>query len=270
MKIFKSFFQNVYHYRYLILQMTRREIAQRYRGSALGLVWSFLNPLLMLVVYTFVFSVVFNARWSATREVGNRAEYAITLFSGLIVFNVFSEIVNKAPGLILSNVNFVKKVIFPLEILPLVSIGSVLFNGFVSLFVLMIVQLIFYGFVPLTILYFPFVLLPLVFIGLGMSWFLSAFAVYIRDIAQIISVVTTILMFVSAVFFPISSLPSHYQVLVRINPIALIVSESRNVIVFGQSPNWADLALMMLLGMILSIAGYWWFQKMRKGFADVL
>jgi lipopolysaccharide transport system permease protein len=250
--------------------MTKREIAQRYRGSALGLIWSFLNPLLMLIVYTFVFSVVFNARWSESSDEGNRSEFAITLFSGLIVFNVFSEIVNKAPGLILSNVNFVKKVIFPLEILPLVSIGTVLIHSMVSLAVLLAAQLIFYGSIPITILYFPFVLLPIILIGLGISWFLSAFAVYIRDIAQIIPVITTILMFISAVFFPISELPNHYQNLVRINPIALIVSEGRNVIVFGQSPNWLDLVLLTLLGVVLSIVGYWWFQKTRKGFADVL
>ena len=267
---FKTIFQETHHYRYLILQMTKREIVQRYRGSALGLVWSILNPLLMLIVYTFVFSVVFNARWSDTHEVGNRAEFAITLFSGLIVFNIFSEIVNKAPGLILSNVNYVKKVIFPLEILPLVSIGSVLFHGLVGLVVLLTAELLFYGFIPTTIFYFPLVLLPLVLMALGLSWFLSAFAVYIRDTVQIVPVVTTILLFVSAVFFPISSLPNRYQILVQLNPIALIVSESRNVVVLGQPPNWLDLALMMLAGMTLSFAGYWWFQKVRKGFADVL
>jgi lipopolysaccharide transport system permease protein len=140
----------------------------------------------------------------------------------------------------------------------------------VSLAVLLAAQLIFYGSIPITILYFPFVLLPIILIGLGISWFLSAFAVYIRDIAQIIPVITTILMFISAVFFPISELPNHYQNLVRINPIALIVSEGRNVIVFGQSPNWLDLVLLTLLGVVLSIVGYWWFQKTRKGFADVL
>ncbi len=270
MNVLTSFFRTTYHYRYLIMQMTKREISHRYRGSVLGFAWSFLNPLLMLVVYTFVFSVVFKARWGSGAVEESRIDYAITLFAGLIVFNLFAEIMNRAPNLILGNANYVKKVIFPLEILPLVSIGVVLFHSFISVLVLMTTQIIFKGYIPFTAIYLPLILLPLLVTGLGVSWFLAAITVYIRDAAQIIGVVTTVLMFVSAVFFPISALPEKYQVIVLLNPVAAIVSESRNALIFGLTPNWALLGLMLILGLFVAVGGYWWFQKTRKGFADVL
>lgn len=263
------FFRNVYHYRYLIIQMTKREIAHRYRGSALGFVWSFLNPLLMLTIYTFVFSVVFKARWGM--EVNeSRLDFAIILFGGLIVFNLFGEIINRAPNLVLENANYVKKVIFPLEILPLVSIGVVLFHSCVSLVVLLMAQLIFKGYIPPTVIYFPVIILPLLILSLGMSWFLAALTVYVRDVAYIANIFVTVLLFISAVFFPITALPENYQILIRLNPVAVIISESRNALIFGQSPDWISVCLMFILGLMVAVGGYWWFQKMRKGFADVL
>jgi lipopolysaccharide transport system permease protein len=270
MNAFTGLFRNVHHYRYLILQLTKREIANRYRGSALGFMWSLLNPLLMLAVYTFVFSVVFRARWGGGGENESRLDFAITLFAGLIVFNLFAEITNRAPYLILGHVNYVKKVIFPLELLPLVSIGVVLFHGFISLMVLLTAQLILKSYIPPTAVYFPVILLPLLAIGLGMSWILAALTVYIRDVAHITSILVTVLLFVSAVFFPISALPERYQTIIRLNPVAVIISESRKVLIFGQSPDWTSMALIFIFGLFLAAGGYWWFQKMRKGFADVL
>lgn len=265
----RNFFHTVHQYRYLILQMTKREIAVRYRGSVLGLIWSFLNPLLMLAVYTFVFSVVFKSRWGTTVE-ESRVDFALTLFAGLIVFNLFAEIINRAPGLVLSNVNYVKKVIFPLEILPLVSIGGTAFHALVSLLVLMAVQLLFKGTIPWTVLYIPVIILPLLVAGLGVSWFLAALTVYIRDIAQITSVLTTILLFLSAVFFPISALPEKYQNYLHLNPVAAVVEESRNALIFSKPPDWTLLGFSLALGLVLAVAGYLWFQKAKKGFADVL
>lgn len=265
-----TLFRNVYRYRYLIMQMIKREIASRYQGSALGIVWSFLNPLLMLAVYTFVFSVVFKARWGNVETEESRIDFAITLFAGLIIFQLFTEIINRAPTLILGNVNYVKKVIFPIELLPLISIGVMLFHAGVSLLVLITAQIIYKGSLPSTIVYLPLILLPLLLAGLGVSWFLASISVYIRDISQIIGVFTTILMFVSAVFFPISALPENYQFIVKLNPLAIIINESRNSLIFGEPPDWGLLGLMMLIGLMLATGGYWWFQKTRKGFADVL
>lgn len=263
--LFASFWRN----RQLIWQMTQREIAARYRGSVIGLAWSFINPLLMLMVYTFVFSVVFKARWGATGN-ESRADFAIILFTGMIVFGLFAEIVNRAPVQIISNANYVKKVVFPLEILSWVSLGSVLFHSLVSLGVLLLAQLIINLYLPWTVVLFPLVLLPLIFASLGVAWFLAALGVYIRDIGQITTVFTTVLMFISAVFYPLSALPATYQAWLRLNPLVLIITESRKVLVFGSLPDWFWLGIALLMGLAIAFAGFWWFQKTRKGFADVL
>jgi len=263
--IFTSFWKN----RQLIWQLTRREVIGRYRGSILGLAWSFFNPLLMLFVYTFVFSVVFKARWGTSSD-ESRTDFAIILFTGMIVFGLFAEIVNRAPALIISNVNYVKKVVFPLEVLSWVSLGTMIFHSLVSLFVLLLTQLIVNHSLPWTILFFPLVLLPLIFASLGVSWFLAALGVYVRDIGQLTTVFTTVLMFISAVFYPISALPANYQTLLKLNPLVLIITESRNVLIYGILPDWTSLGLALLAGFSMATVGFWWFQKTRKGFADVL
>jgi lipopolysaccharide transport system permease protein len=263
--MFTSLWQN----RQLILQLIRREVVGRYRGSLIGLAWSFLNPLIMLIVYTFVFSVVFKARWGVA-ENESRTDFAIVLFTGMIVFGLFAEIINRAPGLIVSNVNYVKKVIFPLEILSWVSLGSALFHSMVSLVVLLLVQLIINKSLPWTIIFFPLVLLPLIFASLGGAWFLASLGVYVRDIGQITGVFTTVLMFLSAVFYPASALPEEYQAWLQLNPLVHIITESRKVLIFGNLPDLLLLSLALLSGFAIATAGFWWFQKTRKGFADVL
>ena len=264
-----AMFISLWRNRQLICQMTRREVVGRYRGSLLGMAWSFITPLIMLIVYTFVFSVVFNARWNAGGD-ESKADFAIILFTGMIVFGLFAEIVNRAPGLIVSNVNYVKKVVFPLEILSWVTLGSVLFHSVVSLTVLLLAQLIINRFLPWTILFFPLVFLPLILASLGTAWFLAALGVYVRDIGQITAVFTTVLMFLSAVFYPISALPEAYQIWLRLNPLVLIITESRNVLIFGSLPDWFSLGTALLASFAIAFAGFWWFQKTRKGFADVL
>ena len=263
--MFKSFWRN----RQLIRQLTRREVIGRYRGSLLGMTWSFFNPLVMLIVYTFVFSVVFKARWDVNRNESN-IDFAIVLFTGMIVFGLFAETVNRAPALIVSNVNYVKKVIFPLEILSWVSLGSALFHGLVNLLVLLLTQLFINKFLPWTIVLFPLVLLPLIFASLGITWFLASLGVYVRDIGQITGVLTTILMFLSAVFYPVSALPEQYQRWLQLNPLVHIITESRKVLILGTLPDWFVLGVTLILGFATAVAGFWWFQKTRTGFADVL
>jgi lipopolysaccharide transport system permease protein len=263
-----AMFRSLWHNRLLIWQMTRREIAARYQGSMIGLAWSFINPLLMLVVYTFVFSVVFKARWGVEEE--SRTDFAIILFAGMIVYSLFAEMINRAPEQIVSNANYVKKVVFPLEILSWVSLGSVLFHSLVSLVVLLLVQLVTNLSLPWTIVFFPLVLLPLIFASLGGAWFLAALGVYVRDIGQITTVFTSVLMFMSAVFYPISALPEDYQAWLRLNPLVLIITESRKVLILGSMPDWSWLGIAFVMGLAIAFAGFWWFQKTRKGFADVL
>lgn len=249
--------------------MTRREIKKKYQGTFLGLTWAVISPLLMLSVYTFVFAVVFKSRWGTTGE-ESRIEFAITLFAGLIVFGVFSESLNQAPGLIIGNVNYVKRVIFPLEILSIVSVASVLFNTVMSVSVLLLMQLVFQGKVPFTVVFFPVIVLPLSLLSLGVSWFFSALAVYIRDIGQLLGFFTTILFYTSAVFFPLSALPDIYQKLLKLNPLVLFIEQSRDVLIYGNSPDWMTSFILLAISSLTACVGYWWFQKTRKGFADVI
>lgn len=265
LSIFHSFRRNFS----LILEMTKREIRKKYQGSMIGLAWTFINPLLMLIVYTFVFSVVFKARWGVSAD-ESRVDFAIILFAGLIVFGIFSESINQAPSLILSNVNYVKKVIFPLEILSWVSLGSILFQAAISFGILLLAQLLLKGFMPWTVIYFPLVILPLILLCLGSSWFIASLGVFVRDIGQVLVFLTTILMFTSAIFFPITALSEKYQTILKLNPIAVLVEESRKVLVYGESPNWLAVGVLLVLGVLFAHFGYWWFQKTRKGFADVL
>ena len=263
--MFKSLWRN----RHLIWQMIRRDIAARYRGSIIGLAWSFITPLLMLAVYTFVFSVIFKARLGTSPN-ESRADFALNLFAGLTVFGFFSEVVNHAPRQIISNRNYVKRVVFPLEILSWVSLGSVLVRSLISLAVLLLAQLIINQSLPWTVLFFPLVLLPLIFASLGIAWFLSALGVYIRDIGQITTVFTTMLMFLSAIFYPVSALPERLQPWLQLNPLLVTIAESRNVLIFGNLPDWRWLSFALLIGAMIAFAGFWWFQKTRTGFADVL
>jgi lipopolysaccharide transport system permease protein len=267
--IFFKLFLSLKNNHSLIWQLTKREVLGRYRGSFIGLAWSFINPLIMLAVYTFVFSVVFNARWNiSTSE--SRFDFAIILFAGMIVYNLFAEVINRAPVLIISNPNYVKKVVFPLEILTWVLIGSSLFQVFISINVLLIVQLILNQKIVWTILLFPIVIFPLILICIGLSWFLASIGVYIRDTGQITIVITTVLLFISAVFYPLSTLPENYQVILRFNPLVFIITESRNVLLFGILPNWSTLIVYTLVGLVIAFLGLLWFEKTRKGFADVI
>lgn len=254
--------------RNLIAQMTKREVIGRYRGSVLGLLWSFFNPILMLTIYTFVFSVVFKARWGTGGE--SRFEFALILFAGLIVFNIFSEGVNRAPSLIISNINYVKKVIFPLEILPLVNMGAALFHGTVSLVVLIIFYVLVSSSLHWTVIFAPLTILPLLLMTLGISWFLASLGVFVRDVAQVISMLTTVLMFTSPIFFPVSILPEKYRIFMYLNPLTFIIEQMRDVVLWGRLPSWSGWCLSMALGIGVAWIGLVWFQKTRKGFADVL
>lgn len=252
----------------LIYSLIKRDIAGRYSGSVLGLLWSFFNPVLMLAVYTFVFSVVFKARWVGGSD--SKAEFALVLFAGLMVFNLFSECINRAPSLILSNVNYVKKVIFPLEILPLVTLGSALFHLLISFLVWLVFYVIFYGVPHLGVLFFPLILLPLALMTLGVTWFVASLGVYLRDVAQVISTLVPVLMFLSPVFYPLKSLPERFQAVVQLSPITVAVEQTRGLMYWGESMDWRVWGLYLVISCAIALFGFVWFQKTRKGFADVL
>jgi len=259
---------SLWQHRNLVWQLARREVVGRYRGSVGGLLWSFLNPLLMLAVYTLVFSVIFKARWSVGSD--SKTEFAILVFAGMIVHALFAEAVNRAPTLILGNANYVKKIVFPLDILPWVAIGSSLFHGAVSLAVLLMFFAAVHHYVQWTAVLAPVVLLPLIFYSMGVSWFLSSLGVFIRDVAQTTGLITSVLMFTSPVFYPLSALPERYQPLLYLNPLTLVIEQFRDVVVWGRIPDWNATLLSLAASLAVAWLGFAWFQKTRRGFADVL
>lgn len=259
----------LWRHRELAWQLSRRDVAGRYRGSVLGWGWSFLTPLLMLAVYTFVFSQVFQARWGNLDQLGPLG-FAINLFAGLIVFSFFSESVNKASLLVLSNANYVTKVVFPLEILPAVNVASAAFHALASLIVLALFQLLALQQIPWAMLWLPLVWLPLVAGCLALSWLLAALGVYLRDVGQVVGVITQMLMFLSAVFYPLSALPTQWQPWLALNPLVIVIEQTRRVAIGHQPPDPAYLIWGVLLGLLVCEFSFRLFQQARRGFADVL
>lgn len=261
--------RNLWRNRQLIVQMTQREVSGRYKGSVMGLAWSFFNPVFMLTVYTFVFSVVFKARWGVGGD-ESKTQFAVVLFVGMIVHGLFAEVLNRAPSLILGNANYVKKVVFPLEILPVISMGTALFHSLVSLGVLLIAFVLFNGYLHWTVVLIPLVLLPLVILTLGLAWILASLGVFLRDVGQTIGIITTVMMFLAPVFYPITALPEDLRPWIMANPLTFIIEQAREVLIWGRLPNWTGLGIYTLVVTAVAWAGYAWFQKTRKGFADVL
>ena len=260
--------RSTWSHRELLRQMIRREVLGRYRESVGGLAWSFLHPLLMLGVYTIFFGSILQTRWP--QGSGGQMEFALVLFAGLSIHGLLAECINRAPGLVLGNVAYVKQVVFPLEILPLVALGSALFHALISLLALL-------AFLPLTgggwqwtMIFLPLVLVPLCLLSAGVAWLLAALGVYLRDIAQITQVISTILLFLSPVFFSLQAVPESLQPLFLLNPLTYLIEETRNVLIWGVPPDALRLAGHTLLGATAAWFGFAAFQRARAGFSDVI
>lgn len=266
----KALVTSLWTHRSLIYQMANREVIGRYRGSAMGLMWSFLNPVFMLTVYTFFFAVVLKARWSGAGGDDSKTQFAVILFVGMIIHSLFAEVISRAPTLILGNTNYVKKVVFPIEILTVISVVAALFHSVISLIVLAIAFIIFNGYIPLTALFLPFVLLPYVILITGFAWILASLGVYVRDLAQTINVFVTVLLFLSPVFYSIKSVPEKFQIFIFLNPLTFIIEQTREILIWGNTPNFLGLSLYLAIACGIASLGFFWFQKTRKGFADVL
>ena len=256
------------HNRHLITQMTRREVVGRYRGSILGLAWSFFNPLIMLAVYTLVFSTVFSSKWGVGSE--SKTDFALILFVGMIAHGILAECLNTSPTLMLRHVSYVKKVVFPLEILSWVVLGSTIFHAIISVLVWMMFYLVVNQTLQWTAVFLPVVLLPLILFSMGVSWILASLGVYIRDIGQMMGVLTTVLLFLSPIFYPASRLPEPYQTIIYLNPLTFVIEQARDVLMWGRLPDIYGNLLAFIVSSAVAWLGYAWFQKTRKGFADVL
>jgi lipopolysaccharide transport system permease protein len=261
--------RHLFAHRGLIRQFVRREIDARYRGSLLGLLWSFLNPILLLSIYTLVFGVVFHARWPHAKS-DRLSEFAVTLFCGMIVLNLFGESVGRAPGIIVGAANYVKKVVFPLEILPVVTLGCALFHALVSLSVLLAANLLVNGVFRWTLVLVPVVALPLLMLTLGLSWFLASLGVFIRDLSHVVALILHVLMFATPVFYPMEALPEAFRSFLYLNPLTAVVEDLRRVVLWGLLPDWPRLLVWIAVDGAVMVLGYAWFATTRRAFADVL
>lgn len=258
-----------WQHRRLVMEMTRREVVGRYKGSLVGLAWSFFNPIFLLTVYVIVFSGVFKMRWNVGGA-ESEIDFALIMFVGMMVHGVVAECLGRAPTLILSNANLVKKVVFPVEILPFVMVLSATFHFLASLGVMLVAQLLSGHFFPFTVLLLPLMLFPLILLALGLSFVLAATGVYLRDIAQMTGIFTTVLMFLSPVFYPVSAVPPGLSLLLQWNPMTYFIEAARSLLIFRTFPDVQTVLVCWGVGLVITWAGFWWFQKTRKGFADVL
>jgi lipopolysaccharide transport system permease protein len=255
--------------RYLILQMVRREVSARYRGSVIGVLWSLLLPLIMLAVYTFIFGVTLKVRWSQdTNE--NWGEFAIILFTGLILHQILADCITRAPLLMIANASYVKRVIFPLEILAWTTLGAALFQGLTGFVALCVYRLAMTGALPWTIVLVPVIVAPFALICLGLIWMLSAIGTFVRDVAQVITFVPLVLLFLGPVLFPLSALPPTARTMVILNPLTVVVMQTRNAVLLGQMPDWSALAVYSIAALVLAWAGLYVFLRSKSAFADVL
>jgi len=254
-------------HRSLVWELAKREVFGRYRGASLGMFWSLLSPFLMLAVYSIAFGQILRARWPG---VESSSDFAFVLFVGLIIHGFFAECLTRAPLLVSGNPNFVKRIVFPLEVLPWPALLSALFHLGVNFVVFAIGLWLIRGHVPLTIVLVPLVILPLVFIALGCLWLLGALGVYLRDIGQLTGPVATALLFLSSAIVPVDSLPDNYRWLFRINPLTSVIDGARAVAFQGSMPDGLLLLAYSFGGLSVALLGYLTFRRLRGGFADVL
>jgi lipopolysaccharide transport system permease protein len=255
-------------HRVLISELATREFQGLYRTSLLGIGWALLNPLLSLAVYTFVFGLVLKVRWQV--ETQNIDEFALILFTGLIVFNFFADSMIRAPGLMLENVNYIKKIKFPLEILPWVVVIGALIKATVSLMILFVAIIILHGLPPWTAIFLPLVFFPLLLFALAVCWFLSSIGVYIRDTAQIVIPVVTLMFFISPVFYPVTAMPAVFRNFLYFNPVTFIIEQGRDVLLNGVIPNFTGLLVYSMLAWLAAWVALLWFSQTRHGFSDVI
>jgi len=259
----------MWQHRHLATQLVKRDVVGRYRGSILGLVWSFLHPLFMLLVYLFVFGVVFQIKWGIDPQTGDKA-FGVILFSGLILHALLAECLVRSPGIIATNTQFVKKVVFPLEVFPLMIVSTAVFHFVIGFLLLFVFNTLAHGEVHPTILLMPVVVMPLVFLGLGISWFLASIGVFVRDVGQMTGILATVLLFLCPIFYPLEAVPEHLRWLLYFNPLTLIVDQFRSIVIFGRMPDWGGLLVYYAIALSVMRLGYLWFLRTRRAFADVL
>lgn len=263
--------RNLWSHRDLIRQFTWRLFLARYRGTMLGLLWSVLFPLAQLAVFVFVFTHVFKMRAWEDRELSGAAEFSVVLFCGMVVYAIFSESVVRSCGLVIENPNFVKKVVFPVEILAVASLGSSLIYAATGLVVVLVGAAMFVETSSWTIVLLPLVIAPLLLWSLGLAWILSSLSVFLRDVGNVVGIVVgQMLFYLTPILYPTANLPEDLRWVAWLNPLTPVIEGARSVVLFGEPPNWRSLGWSGLIGLVLVQVGYAFFMKSKRGFADVL
>lgn len=252
----------------LVTRLVGRDYQMRFRGSSLGLFWAILTPLMTAGVFTFVFSSVFAARWDAT--VAGPFDFALIFMVGLAVHSIFSEVVARAPTLMLSNASYVTKVVFPLEILSLVTLLTALLTAGINIAIVVLLQLVLNWQISPMLICLPFVLMPYLIFVLAIGLLIAAVGVYLRDLSQGAGLLITITMFLSPIFYPVDAVPEQYRFWMWLNPLTFIMQEARAVTLFDRWPNFYGLGLYTACSLVLLWFAFWLFQRLRIGFADVL
>ena len=254
----------------LLAQMVRRSVAVRYKGAVLGILWSLAHPLLMLSVYTFVFGFVFKVRWGTEHIATGEVPFPLIMFCGMAIFNIFAESVNNSAGIITGNPTYVKKVVFPLEILPFSAVLTSLIFSLAWIVLLVFGMILFVQELHWTIVLFPLLVFPLFLFTCGFAFLVASLGVYLRDIQYIVGIITQILFFMTPIFYPISLVPEQLRWVLEYNPLSCFVEETRKVILFGMLPDWTVYGICLAVSYIVFQLGLNWFSKTKKGFADVL
>ncbi len=258
-------FSDIWRYRYLLGQLIKRDVLLRYRGAMFGVLWIFLSPLLMLAIFAFIFGQVFQTRWL---QQDSGLPFWLLLYSGLITFNIFAETVSRAPVSVRGYPSFVKKIIFPVHILPVVPLGAALVHGTFN-FLILVAALAWVGGLHGQVVLFPLLLLPVLLLALGLSWFVAAWGVFIKDMTQILPVFVQMLMFLSPVFDPMSAVPAVSRPASPSNPLGIVIEAARAG-VMGQPVEWGAWGLTLGLCLLTAMLGYAFFQRSREEFADAL
>lgn len=259
----------MFKHKFLYWQWLKRDVAGRYRGSFLGLLWPVLQPLTQIIVFTLIFYEFMQMRWPVGGTNNGALNYGLNVFAGLTVFNYFSEVLNRAPAIILSQPNLVTKVRFPLYLLPAVTVGGALVHIIVGSVSLVFFSLVF-GHASWLMLYLPIFLVPLIIYGLGLALTLSCLGVYLRDIAQIMPAATSLLMFLTPIFYPLTAIPDYLKPWFELNPIGWGAQALRSLLLEGSLPSLYVLCLHMAASSLLLLLAQGLFTRVEKGFADVL
>ena len=251
----------------LVLSLTKRELAARYKGSVLGILWALLTPVVMIAIFTFIFAGIFRARFGPN---GSAWDYALYLFCGLLPWTAFQESLQQSSNTVVAHANLVKRVVFPLETLPVAQVFSAVVNQMFGTLALLVAALVIQHQIHPTILWLPVLLLPQLLLMLGGAWLIASLGVFLRDIVQGITLVLMAWMYLTPIIYPESIVPAAFKIYVNLNPFTPLVRSYRRILLEGSQPDWSGLLYFTAFALALFFSGYWWFARTRKNFADVI